>query len=1004
MRKCWLFLALLWSFGIGAQDYVPVNGVKDERPEHFAITGAKIQVSPGVMLDSATLLVKKGRVVAVGADITIPKGAVVYSMDGKYIYPSFIEMYADYGMPKEEKPEVPPRTLPPLQSAKRGPYSWNAAIHPEVKAFSLFEPENTEAARWRKGGFGSVLTHRTDGIVRGSGCWVHLVEGTATEAMGLPEAAAFYSFSKGTSPQRYPTSLMGAIALLRQTFYNAQWYGPAYIAGETIYNASLAAMEELRQLPAIFSVKSGQSVVRALDLAREFNLPVMIKGTGESYQVRQALAEEDVRLLVPLNFPRPYDVSHPEAALEVSLGDMMHWEYAPANAALLHRSGIDFAFTTDGLGQPEDIFKAIQKVREYGLPDSIILAALTTRPAAWLGLSEEAGTLTPRSWANFFITATPLWHPKVEVLEHWVKGHRYIAVHYPSFDLRGDFQLLTAEDTFRLAIRGTFAHPTIKARAVDSTLRKASLKFLDNNVTLTIAKVDTAKEGGYLRLTGEVLPTQWKGTGVDEDGQSFKWRAILQAPYQDTADLSPDLHPLPDSLPYPLSGYGRKSLPQQAHILFRNATVWTSEKEGILRNSDVRINKGVIEAIGQNLSPNGATVIDATGLHLTAGIIDEHSHIAIERGVNEASEAVTAEVRIGDVIDAEDVNIYRQLAGGVTTSQLLHGSANPIGGQSAIIKLRWGALADEMKIRHAPGFIKFALGENVKQSNWGDQYTRRFPQTRMGVEQVFYDAFFRAEAYLRDWEAYRDLSRRERELAPPFRRDLELEALGEILRKERFVTCHSYVQSEINMLMEVADSFAFTLNTFTHILEGYKIADQMKAHGAGASTFSDWWAYKYEVMDAIPYNAALLSRMGVVTAVNSDDAEMGRRLNQEAAKAIKYGGLSEEAAWNLVTINPARLLHIDHKVGSIKVGKDADVVLWSGYPMSVYAHPLQTYVDGRCYFDRKHDEALQTWVRQERQRLIRKMLQAIAKGASTQPVKAQREQLYHCDDIKDEGF
>ena len=352
---------------------------------------------------------------------------------------------------------------------------------------------------------------------------------------------------------------------------------------------------------------------------------------------------------------------------------------------------------------------------------------------------------------------------------------------------------------------------------------------------------------------------------------------------------------------------------------------------------------------------------------------------------------------------SNDINIYRQLSGGVTTAQLLHGSANPIGGQSAIIKFRWGSAPEEMKLEGAAGFIKFALGENVKQSNWGDFERIRFPQTRMGVEQVFYDHFHQAKAYEQAWKEYNtlSLSEKRRTLAP--REDLEMNTLVEILNKERFITCHSYVQSEINMLMKVADSMGFTLNTFTHILEGYKVADKMKEHGAGGSTFSDWWAYKFEVNDAIPYNAALLQDMGVLTAINSDDAEMARRLNQEAAKAVKYGKATEEEAWKMVTLNPAKLLHIDHLVGSIKVDKDADLVLWSDNPLSVYAKVEQTYVDGRCYFSQEKDQELRARNQAERQRLIQKMLSEKDAGKPTQKVKPEHHILYHCNTMDENG-
>jgi imidazolonepropionase-like amidohydrolase len=346
-------------------------------------------------------------------------------------------------------------------------------------------------------------------------------------------------------------------------------------------------------------------------------------------------------------------------------------------------------------------------------------------------------------------------------------------------------------------------------------------------------------------------------------------------------------------------------------------------------------------------------------------------------------------VRIGDVVNCDDINIYRQLSGGVVACQQLHGSCNPIGGQSSIIKLRWGKAPEDMKISGAAGFIKFALGENVKQSNWGTE-TGRFPQTRMGVEQVYYDAFIRARAY----EAA------QKENPKLTRKDLEMETMLEILNKKRFISCHSYVQSEINMLMHVADSMGFVVNTFTHILEGYKVADKMKKHGASASTFADWWAYKFEVIDAIPQNAGILNHMGVVTAINSDDAEMGRRLNQEAAKIIKYAGISEMDAWKMVTLNPAKMLHIDQQTGSIKVGKDADLVLWSENPLSIDAKALYTLVDGTIYFDREQDKEWRNALQKERSRLIQKMLEAKQNGEKTELKISELDPDYHCEDFE----
>jgi imidazolonepropionase-like amidohydrolase len=437
--------------------------------------------------------------------------------------------------------------------------------------------------------------------------------------------------------------------------------------------------------------------------------------------------------------------------------------------------------------------------------------------------------------------------------------------------------------------------------------------------------------------------------------------------------------------------------------LFKKATVWTNEEEGILSSTDVLVDHGRIIGIGQDLNDKDARIIDARGKHLTSGIIDEHSHIAL-KSVNEKAQSITSEVRMKDVLDAEDINIYRQLAGGVTAAQLLHGSANPIGGQSAIIKFRWGEDASGLLIEDADPFIKFALGENVKQSNWGERYAIRFPQTRMGVEQVMVDGFTRARAYQEAWEKYENLNKKEKEITPRPRKDLELEALAEILEGKRFITCHSYVQSEINMLIEVAEQFGFRINTFTHILEGYKVADKILEHGAGASSFSDWWAYKYEVREAIPYNAALMNEVGVVTAINSDDAEMARRLNQEAAKTIKYGGVSEEDAWKMVTLNPAKLLHLDHRMGSIREGKDADLVLWSDNPLSVYARAEKTMVDGIFYYDIEKDKEKREWIRGERARLIGGMSASKNKGEKTEKPEKKYKHLWHCDDFFEYEF
>jgi imidazolonepropionase-like amidohydrolase len=408
--------------------------------------------------------------------------------------------------------------------------------------------------------------------------------------------------------------------------------------------------------------------------------------------------------------------------------------------------------------------------------------------------------------------------------------------------------------------------------------------------------------------------------------------------------------------------------------------------------------------VGKNLSDPTARIIDGTGKHVTPGIIDEHSHIAAA-SINEGGQSVTSEVRIADNLNPDDINIYRQLSGGVTTSHILHGSANVIGGQTQLIKLRWGLDDDELKFKGADGFIKFALGENVKRSPsavGNSSNNNRYPDTRMGVEQVLVDAFTRAKDYKKAWADYNAAKEKLTKEKKPItslqqpRRDLELDALVEILDKKRFITCHSYVQSEIMSSIEVANRMGYKYNTFTHILEGYKVADKMKEHGANASTFSDWWAYKMEVQDAIPYNAAIMTRVGLNVAINSDDAEMARRLNQEAAKSVKYGGLSEEQCLKMVTLNPAKMLHVDDKVGSLKVGKDGDVVVWSDHPLSIYAKSLYTIVDGTVYFDRAKDSEMQKWVDAERARLIKKMNGEKRSGAPVIPAQPTFQIIHTC--------
>jgi imidazolonepropionase-like amidohydrolase len=686
------------------------------------------------------------------------------------------------------------------------------------------------------------------------------------------------------------------------------------------------------------------------------------------------------------------DIDDPHDARFVSLSDMKHWEMAPANAAAFEKSGINFCLTTSDLRDVKQFLANVRKAIEYGLSETKAFEALTKNPATVLGMYDKIGSLDAGKIANFIITSGPVFNEKTIILQNWIQGEKYSIKDDNWQNASGIYNLAVNSPAgiknYTLEVKGNNSASVISKDTV--TCR---FSFDGKQVKLNFPEAKGSKNN--IRLSGIANNNTWSGVGDDMNGNRFTWAASFSKEMAANADTTkPKPAPQTGKIAYPFNGYGFTETPKQGTILIKNATVWTNEKDGILQNTDVLIKNGKIAAVGKNLSDAGATVVDGTGKHLTAGIIDEHSHIAAA-SINEGGQSVTSEVRIADNLNPDDMNIYRQLSGGVTSSHILHGSANTIGGQTQLIKLRWGANAEDLKFQGWPGFIKFALGENVKRSS--SQQNNRFPDTRMGVSQVLIDAFTRAKDYEAGWEKYDEEKKKNPKAVAP-RRDLELDALVEIMNKKRFITCHSYVQSEITDMMRVAEKFGFTLNTFTHILEGYKVADKMKQHGAHASTFSDWWTYKMEVIDAIPQNAAIMQKVGVNVAINSDDAEMARHLNHEAAKSIKYAGMSEEDALKMVTLNPAAMLHVDDKVGSIRAGKDADVVLWSDNPLSIYAKAMKTIVDGIVYYDREKDEKMRIDIAKERARIMGKMIGEKRAGGPTVPFAPSMELMHTCSE------
>lgn len=1008
---CWLLSAVP---GMMAQEGFPQNGAADKNHNYHAFTNARIYVDAETVIEKGTLLIKDGRVVSAAAVVQLPKGTVVHDLTGKTIYPGLIDPYTTYGMP-EIKRKAGPDSPPP------GAHNWNQAVRPEADAADLFAGNDKAADELRRLGFGTAMSFINDGIVRGTGTVVTLGAGNDQADMLRDRAAACYSFDKGTSPQGYPSSLMGAIALLRQTYLDADWYKNCNDRKEL--NLSLDALNRNRALPQIFETGNKLNVLRADKLGDEAGIQYIFKGSGTEYQRIDEMKTTFGKFILPVNFPAAYDVEDPFDASMVSYADMKHWELAPLNPSALEQKGIVFAFTSSDLKDKKDFWKNIRKAIEFGLTEKTALKALTTVPAEMLGVRDKVGSLNAGMLANFIITSGNLFSERNELYENWVQGRQYILSDMHALDIRGTYELTIGSETSDIRIAGERSKPKVNLVKGDTVKESISVTLAGNTITISFtpknANLTAGESGRSLRLSGSVDDSSKRMTGRGQraDGSWFDWTATLKKPFTEETpktDSTKKSVPSLKDVVYPFCAYGKPKedpglidqLKNRANaVLFKDVTVWTNEAEGILEHKDVYVTDGRIVSIGDNITPTKdafAKVIDGKGKHLTAGIIDEHSHIAVSGGVNEGTHASSAEVRIGDVINCDDVNIYRQLAGGVTACQLLHGSANPIGGQSGLIKLRWGQAPEAMKIAGADGFIKFALGENVKQSNWGGDNTTRFPQTRMGVEQLYFDYFTRAKEYNAQMSAWNALTAKAKLNMNPPRRDLDLEAVGEILNRKRFITCHSYVQSEINMLMHVGDSMGFRVNTFTHILEGYKLADKMKLHGANASSFSDWWAYKMEVMQAIPYNGAILYHMGVNTAFNSDDAEMARRLNQEAAKAVKYGNVPEPEALKFVTLNPAKMLHLDKKMGSVKVGKDADLVLWSDHPLSIYAKAEKTLVDGIVLFDIDEDKALREQMQKDRARLIQKMIAEKNAGASVQKPNPRTPKLQHCDSMEDD--
>jgi imidazolonepropionase-like amidohydrolase len=874
-------------------DIIRAPGNRPLPASAHALVGGRVVVKPGKELEKGTIVLRDGRIVAVGAEVAVPADARVHDMAGTTIYAGFIDAQVVFSKDSREgaaaRDDEPPDGSQDLTSGAGTGFlgaasvaaggSSKSLVTPERRMSRMYAPEKKALEALRAEGFTAANVAPDRGVIRGMSAFVSLVSPDPNLAIIRPETFQHVSLdvAQGKNPdddfarpEPYPRSLMGVISAVRQTFFDAQFQAAdfAHFAANPndrprpVFDTALDALQPAarKSMPVVFESSSMLMVDRAMHLSRELGLQPILLATGQEWRRPELARAAAAPFIVPVDFPEAPKLPEDDDWLAVPFETLRAWDHAPGNPALLRREGLDIALTTQGLGKKDKFRANVRLAIARGLGEADAIAALTTTPARICGVADQLGTIERGKLAHLTVVEKGRYFDEnASVREVWIDGRQFLT------PIKDDKK--KDED----------AKPDAKAD-------------------------EKKKEMEKLRAQLTAAPAQ-------------KDRGPLLAPKA---------------------------------VFIKSATLWTSGLQGRIENASLLIVDGRIRAVGPvaNVPPD-AHVIDRTGIHVTPGLIDCHSHSTILGGTNEDTLPSTAMVRIGDVVNSEVEAIHQQLGGGLTIANVLHGSANPIGGQNCVIKLRDGAAPEELKLAGAPSGIKFALGENVKQSNWGAAFKHRFPQTRMGVPAFHTNRFTAAQQYAVALEQQR------REGGPPVRRDLELEAIAEIIRGERLIHCHSYRQDEIVAFLRVMESFGVRVATLQHILEGYKIADEIAKHGSAASAFADWWAYKFEVYDAIPYAGSIMRQRGVNVSFNSDDSDLARRMNLEAAKAVKYGGTSEEEALKFVTINPAKQLGIDRMVGSLEVGKDGDFAVWSGHPLATSSVCLETWIDGKQYFERE---------------------------------------------------
>ena len=982
---CTIGFAAVMVTGAGAQQASrtqPVEGMRDNGTGYHALVGARVVTGPGQVLDDATIVIRDGLVQAVGRGMEAPAGARVWDLEGLTVYPGFIDAHADL-----EMDAVP-------EGGDIGPTHWN----PQVRAWfsttrNLADDEDRRAAL-RSQGFGTALVVPKEGIFRGTASVVTLGDEGVRERVLRPDVAQAIGFRRSLElGGSYPNSAMGTIALMKQTLMDADWYmrawdayessGRAFLPPET--SEALAALGDAVQgsQPVIFETGGEEEYLRANHLASEFGLQAWYRGNGLEYRLIDVLRGRSDPLIVPLDFPDAPDVGHPGAALDASLADLRHWYLAPTSAAQLADAGVRFAITTDGLASLNEFLPNLRVAVARGLEADDALAALTTTPASWLGIDRTHGTIAEGKVANLIVSEGDLFAEEATVRDVWVQGTVYGVTRPAQIDPRGSWEI-ASDDEWGFEAVLVLEGPLNRLRGhldIASTGPElpggARVELESASAVAETGRIDVRFNGevlgyqGMALLSGSVRGDDFFGWTSLPNGADPSFRGMRTEPFEGPARGTVAMDVPEIDLPFirPMMDYGRTSIPEQpAAVVVRNATVWTQGPQGILEGADVLIRAGTVEAVGMDLdAPGDAVEIDGTDKHVTPGLIDPHIHSGVS-AVNESGFAIVPEVRMGDVVTHNNIWMYRQVAGGLTTAHIKHGSANPIGGENVFVKMRWGSLPEDLKLENAPRTVKFALGENPKRRQG------RYPDTRMGTQEIIRDHFMAARDYEREWQRWEETG----EGLPP-RRDLRMEAILDILDQELLISSHGYRADEFLALVRLAEEFGFRVQTLQHGVEAYKIAPELAASGVAAVVWSDWGAFKMEAYDATIYNARILIEAGVVTSLHSDNSEIASRMNWEAGKLLRTG-LTPEQALSTVTNGSARAMAVEDRVGSLEPGKDGDFVIWSGNPLSQFTRAEQTWIDGRRYFSLEEDAAMRDRIAQERTQLIQAILSAEGNG------------------------